>query len=473
MHPSSSQIDFVHNQPGGIVGCLGTTFWKIAWIFSVVFVNVISAWSIDNKASVRHTTSCWASSEEKVAQTTAAAVLTLVLVSQTETTNVERALKVALRTIPDGQVRKRVSQLVLGTFILQKRHEYIYNVTLKNTTSDMITSMVDLHAAYLDNITLDNVPWPLDPIERIAVYYSMPDFLVRAWVDEYGVEETEELCRVSNEVGPITLRRNAIRCSSDEILKERLCHEEGVQLSVVMEGCLRITSDRPKSIWAMSSWREGWFEVQDVGSQYIVAATEVGGNDKVVVDYCAGNGGKTLAILSQLHSQNSSATVWAHDVVDMRLAQLRGSLARAGVSTSAVQLFTTSNADKDLAHVMANVVLVDAPCSSCGVLRRRPSHRWKMMQHDLEDVFPRLQLDILRNASRLVKLGGRLVYSTCSICRAENEDVAAEWEKEVGDSWEPWPFDTPREGSHYCKFLPHKHDSDGFFIARWKRTSRE
>jgi 16S rRNA (cytosine967-C5)-methyltransferase len=352
-----------------------------------------------------------------------------------------------------------------------------------NDDSDKIQSMVDLHAAYLENDTDENMPWPsTDPVERIAIQYSMPDFLVRAWVDEYGVDETQQLCRISNEPGPITLRRNAILCCSDEILIERLRQEEGVELSSrVMEGCLRITSLRPKSIWAMDAWKDGWFEVQDVGSQYIVAATEVGGNDEVVIDYCAGNGGKTLAILSRLHSQGSSATVvWAHDIVDMRLAQLRGSLARAGVhlNNSTVQLFTTLNADEHLSKDMADVVLVDAPCSSCGVLRRRPSHRWELTQYELEDTFPRLQLEILRNASRLVKQRGRLIYATCSICHTENENVASKWEKEAGDSWEPWPFDyheTPPHGgeSHYCKLLPHKHDSDGFFIARWKRRKIE
>jgi 16S rRNA (cytosine967-C5)-methyltransferase len=221
----------------------------------------------------------------------------------------------------------------------------------------------------------------------------------------------------------------------------------------------------------MSAWKDGWFEVQDVGSQCIVAATEVDGNDEVVIDYCAGNGGKTLAILSRLHSQGSSAKVWAHDVVDMRLAQLRGSLARAGVLNSTVQLFTTSNPVEHLSKDMADVVLVDAPCSSCGVLRRRPSHRWELTQHELEVTFPKLQLEILRNASQLVKQGGRLIYATCSICHAENGNVATEWEIEAGDSWEPWPFDvTTRRGeSHYYKLLPHKHKSDGFFIARWKR----
>jgi 16S rRNA (cytosine967-C5)-methyltransferase len=336
--------------------------------------------------------------------------------------------------------------------------------------SDKIRSMVELHVAHLDDDTDQNILWPTDPVERIVIQYSMPDFLVRSWVEEYGVDETQELCRISNEPGPITLRRNAILCSSDELLAERLGQEEGVELSRVVEGCLRITSLRPKSIWAMSAWKDGWFEVQDLGSQYIVAATEVDANDDVVIDYCAGNGGKTLAILSQLHSQGSSATVWAHDIVDMRLAQLRGSLARAGVLNSTVQLFTTSNADH-LSKDMADVVLVDAPCSSCGVLRRRPSHRWELSQYELEDTFPNLQLEILNNASRLVKEGGRLVYATCSICQWENENVAAKWETEAGDSWEPWPFDikTCHGESHYCKLLPNKHDSDGFFIARWKR----
>ena len=465
--------------------------WKIVWNIGLSFATVVSAWGVPTRKPLHYAATCRAVRDsndaevEEQARHKASVVLQAVLVPNS-TISTERALKRGLRSIPDGhiRIRRRVSQLVLGTSIFRQRHEYVYNLTHGDENSERtdearIRSMVDLHAAYLTNSTRvdqDDVPWPSDPVERMSLQHSLPHFLVQAWVDEYGIEEAAALCHVSNHPGPITLRRNALCCPLDEVLVERLQRENSVELAILHPACLRIVSGRPSSIWSMSTWKDGWFEVQDMGSQLIVTSTEVQKEDKVVIDYCAGNGGKTLALISQLHGQNSSAIVWAHDVVDERLAQLKGSIHRAGIANSTVQLYTTSSADEDLQDGMADVVLVDAPCSSSGVLRRRPSHRWELTQQALEVHFPRLQLEILKKASRLVKPGGRLVYATCSICHWENEDVASLWESEVGDSsWDPWPFDAdslPIDHNlpvHYCKLLPHKHDSDGFFIARWKR----
>lgn len=470
---------------------------KAGWLSSVTLFTIISAWSapilrassaLTTRSHSTATVHCRADKNdwEEEVRIKAATILQSVFFNETK---VEKAVKVGLRPIKNGTLRKRVSQIVLGTSTMRNRHQYIYNMTEKddNEQENKVRCMVDLHADYLMNTTADDsISWPTDPVERIAVQYSMPNFLVQAWVEEYGVNDTQELCIISNNPGPITLRRNSIRCSSDEKLIQRLESEEKVTLSppkFAVPGCLRITSGRPKSIWAMPTWKDGWFEVQDVGSQFIVEATDLRADDNILVDYCAGNGGKTLAMLSKLHSLNSSrvATVWAHDVEERRLAQLRGSLSRAGiVNNSNVHLCTTSSADRDLRNEMADVVLVDAPCSSCGVFRRRPSHRWELTQQELENDLPKIQLEILQNASRLVKPGGRLIYATCSLCCCENEHVAIEYEmSESSTDWEPWPFPDAwlisphRTGtpSHFCKLLPHKHDSDGFFIARWKRKT--
>ena len=192
----------------------------------------------------------------------------------------------------------------------------------------------------------------------------------------------------------------------------------------------------------MPAWKDGWFEVQDAGSQFIVASTEIVPGE-TVVDYCAGNGGKTLAMLSRLaalcsgqadidntiHSLHPTTVLWAHDIVRQRLAQLEGSLARTGVHPS-IDLRVTDLKD-ELEHGTADLVLVDAPCSSCGALRRRPSHRWTLQSDELTRHFPTTQLEILQQAARLVRPGGRLVYATCSISHWENEDVVAAWEKKT------------------------------------------
>ena len=259
------------------------------------------------------------------------------------------------------------------------------------------------------------------------------------------------------------------------------------------QGCLRLpSSPRKQSIWSMPSWQDGWFEVQDVGSQVIVQATEACAGE-TVVDYCAGNGGKSLALISQmlLASKNSAnvrpSRIYSHDISNEWIRQLRGSLPRAGLSSpmsgkgednqTSIQIITTTNAQMDIEGGIADVVLVDAPCSSSGVLRRRPSQRWNITQDTAQFELPKLQLEILRNASKLVKSsGGRLVYATCSIFKRENENIVKAIEREMGDSWTAWDFSAQQwphqEGvkPHCRRLLPHVHDSDGFFIARWTRN---
>lgn len=309
--------------------------WKILWVCGLSSLSLISAWNVPmlyhRRAQQLRLSEVPLSSAasnhveyEEEARNIATGVLQSVFVGE-NATKVERALKTALRSIEDGSKRKRVSQLVLGTSVMRKRHDYVYETTVLDKKGDKIRSLVDLHAAHLNSETLaDNIIWPSDPMERIAVEYSMPTFLVKLWIEEYGEDETKALCTISNRPGPITLRRNAIRCSSDKQLVLRLLEDEGVQLSppnFAVPGGLRMTSGRPRSIWAMEAWRDGWFEVQDSGSMLIVAAMELNIDDKVVVDYCAGNGGKSLAMISKLYELNISATVWAHDVEKMRLAQ--------------------------------------------------------------------------------------------------------------------------------------------------------
>ena len=171
----------------------------------------------------------------------------------------------------------------------------------------------------------------------------------------------------------------------------------------------------------------------------------------------------------------SAGKIIAHDIVENRLKQIRGSLARAGLDGSGAkrvpEIVTVSNATF-LELSIADAVLVDAPCSSLGVLRRRPSHRWELSEDAVRQDFPALQYDILKAASLRVKLGGRLVYATCSICKDENEKVAKKFEsmEDFDETWERWDF---HDGSNYRSILPHVHNCDGFFLARWKRRIRK
>ena len=429
--------------------------------------------------------------------------------------------------------RKRLSDMILGTSVMRLRHWFVLDQQHKHkqnalepivgvepwmvdttppenstdaTRMEITRELVRLHAQYLllgtnnTHTTADDdvVQWPTDTIRRIATQQSLPSFIVRLFVDQYGPEEAGMLSQLANRPGPITLRRNAIRCESDEILIQRLWEEAEIKAFAPVgapSGCIRLeyngessALDRPsKSLWSTQAWRDGWFEVQDVGSQFIVDSVDVGGGDCTVVDFCAGNGGKTLALASRMWemrqeqraggiSQAESATIIAHDIVGSRLKQIEGSLARGGLGVDIPNKYlpkiqTTSDATS-IGTEVADAVLVDAPCSSLGVLRRRPGHRWALTENMITREFPSLQLDILTRASQLVKPGGKLIYATCSVSQVENEGVVDMFQsrERYVDEWIAWEFDD--NGSKFRSILPHVDDCDGFFVARWKKRDR-
>ncbi|EJK55009.1 hypothetical protein THAOC_25309 [Thalassiosira oceanica] len=242
-----------------------------------------------------------------------------------------------------------------------------------------------------------------------------------------------------------------------------------------------------KSIWSSKeAWQKGFFEVQDAGSQFIVQSLELRNNTshQRILDLCAGNGGKTFAMASTA----CNCHIVAHDIVEERLRQIKGSLARVGFKAEdenarfnetifASEVVMNNNCTIQIETSLNRVcsfdtVLVDAPCSSSGVLRRRPSQRWDLRAESIETL-KELQLEILINASSLVGPGGSLVYSTCSLLRSENEDVVQGFENsKLSDDFTRWNFgDKLRIGGlqHAVTILPTENGSDGFFIARWKK----
>jgi len=482
---------------------------------------------------------------EKIDTNTGAATSTQSLYTSSATyLDEEKALKKLLRqfqkslserntSFEERQAsRKRLADLVLGTGMMRIRHWNYYkwknskssnvqpiiglpcsdfsSTTVHESKVEVVRAMVNLHAEYTnedfdEHDRIQKMNFDSDA-ERISIIHSLPLFFVRMMIDQYGSEKAETMAKAFNKSGPIAIRRNEIKCTSDEELCEKLMRENsatavpfwserpsnGINISLP-EGCLELITNNAwspssTSIWSMEAWKDGWFEVQDAGSQLIVKATEASYDD-VVIDYCAGNGGKTFALASQMRragrnkASDIGGTIISHDIVEERLRQLKGSFSRTGVSAELpITVKTTIDSDVHLEKAMADVVLVDAPCSSTGVLRRRPSQRFKLKEDDITHTFPSLQLNVLNEASDLVKPGGRLIYATCSISKFENEHVVEIFENQPGFSsmWKPWVFDTTDDAtidetslnlqSHCQQLLPTKDGTDGFFIARWRRS---
>ena len=335
-------------------------------------------------------------------------------------------------------------------------------------------AMVEMYGervrALMDAVKEENLTWEDELSER----FSLPPRLARAFVDEYGADEAAKLARAMNARGPVVCRANAARGVSKADVIEML-RGEGVEniadaFANLVPGAFWLKDGAPAKggIYGSKTWNDGYYEVQDEGSQLIAASVEASPGD-VVLDACAGNGGKTLALASSMLGRGK---ICAFDVDKRRLKHLAANAERAGVRNIVEVLDDIESLD-EVPEGSFDAVLVDAPCSSVGALRRTPSLRYSYDDpHALADI----QLDILRRASRLVKPnGGRLIYATCSVVSIENQNVARAFEMQRAD-FLPWSFETPVPTSptatlksHERLLLPHVLGTDGFYIARWKR----
>lgn len=294
----------------------------------------------------------------------------------------------------------------------------------------------------------------------LALRWSLPDWLSEHFARELG-PAAGDFCAHLNVPGPITLRVNRLR-TTREALAERL-RSEGVETrpGALSPLALHVEGPRP-NLYGLESLREGLFEVQDEGSQLLGLLVEARPGE-TVLDLCAGAGGKTLQLGAAMENRGR---LFAYDPDAERLDRLLQRCSRAGVSN--VQVLRAPPEG-----VLADRVLADAPCSELGSLRRGPDARFRLEPESLSR-WPRVQHDILARAGRLVRPGGRLVYATCTVNRAENEDVVREFLREVpgfrlvppGAGWlEP---SCVREGFLFC--APHLHGTDAFFAAVLERV---
>jgi len=250
-----------------------------------------------------------------------------------------------------------------------------------------------------------------------AVGADLPDWLWDRLDETMGAERRAAFAKSAREVAPLDLRVNALKATRDEALAALLDDGLTVVPTPYSPWGLRITG-RP--MLAQHPWFvDGRVEVQDEGSQ-LVAFLVAPRRGEMVVDFCAGAGGKTLALGALMRSQGR---LYALDTVDKRLANLKPRLARSGLSNVHPQLIAHER-DTKVKRLAGKVdrVLVDAPCTGTGTLRRNPDLKWRHQPVDVAELTAK-QTAILASAATLVKPGGRLVYATCSVLPDENESV--------------------------------------------------
>lgn len=308
---------------------------------------------------------------------------------------------------------------------------------------------------------------PDDPVGRLAIRHSLPEWIARVFLREVGEEEAEALASAASERAPLVLRANALRIDREELV-ERL-RGEGVESIPTPHSPHGLRVETRQNLFHLPSFREGLFEIQDEGSQLLalLLAPEPGWK---VVDACAGAGGKTLALAALMRNRGR---ILALDSDGRRLSQLGPRARRAGIHNwepLQVPDVEISETERRWAG-RADAVLVDAPCSGLGVLRRNPDSAHRLDEGALRR-FPALQARLLSRYAALVRPGGRLVYGTCSLAREENEEVVEAFLAENPNFELRSPAETLGErlagtlgAERHLRLFPHRHGTDGFFGA--------
>ncbi|PKO34634.1 MAG: SAM-dependent methyltransferase [Betaproteobacteria bacterium HGW-Betaproteobacteria-7] len=303
-----------------------------------------------------------------------------------------------------------------------------------------------------------------------AVRCDLPDWLHARLEAQFGAEETLALATALNQPAPLDLRVNTLKGSREDLLARLAADGIAAQAGPLSPLAVRLR-DKP-ALAKHPLFLEGAFEVQDEGSQLLGFLLEPK-RGEMVVDFCAGAGGKTLLLGALMRN---TGRLYAFDVSDKRLVKLKPRLARSGLSNvhPARIEHERDTKIKRLAG-KADRVLVDAPCSGLGTLRRNPDLKWRQSAESVAELTLK-QAAILAAAAKLVRPGGRIVYATCSLLNEENDAIVAAFLAAHPDF-----VLTPASGvlaragielpGDTLRLLPHRHHTDGFFAAVLDRKS--
>lgn len=309
-----------------------------------------------------------------------------------------------------------------------------------------------------------------EPVKALSVWYSCPEWLVELWLKEYDFETCERFLQALLEIHPVTVR-----------LEEDLSAKEKEEVLTALEGKAKKVTAHPYLSYAyrvegaegfanMEPFRAGKFTVQDVSSMLAVEAAGIKEGD-FVLDVCAAPGGKSLLAAEKA---GKTGSVEARDLTERKTDLIEENKARLHRENVAVEVWDATVFDGSMAG-KADVVLADVPCSGLGVLGKKRDIKYRVTPESLAEI-TKLQKNILDTVWQYVKPGGTLVYSTCTIRRAENQEMVSyltekyPFEPESLNAYLPETLWSETTEKGYLQLLPGEHDCDGFFFARLRRS---
>lgn len=304
-----------------------------------------------------------------------------------------------------------------------------------------------------------------DDIDYLAIKYSYDKWMIRNWIIRFGREFTEELLEANSQRPSIYLRVNTLKITRDELIKK--LEEQNIKASKVSGIDEAIKVEHLKDIENNNLYKEGLFTVQDISSM-LVGKVMNPKEKSLVLDVCSAPGGKTTHMATLM---NNTGQVVSRDIYEHKLKLINASCKRLGLTNVQVESFDGLSLDKDSVGKF-DYVLADVPCSGLGIIKRKPEIKYKEKE-EFRDL-PPIQKRILENASKYVKKGGTLIYSTCTIQDSENIDIVNEF-LQKNKNFELTPInevnvDLDNQDKGYMKIYPNVHNMDGFFISKLTRV---
>jgi 16S rRNA (cytosine967-C5)-methyltransferase len=307
---------------------------------------------------------------------------------------------------------------------------------------------------YFENTPTRKIKGKFDELSKIRKFRdSIPD-----WIDEQGIKElgeevwTKEIAAL-NEQAEVILRVNTLKTNKKDL--QLKLQSEDIETEFLPNHPHALKLRERSNVFITDAFKNGWFEVQDASSQLVAAFLDVKPGMKVV-DTCAGAGGKTLHLASLMENKGQ---IIAMDIYESKLKKLKVRARRNGAHNIDLKVIESTKPIKKL-YNKADRVLIDAPCSGIGVLRRNPDSKWKLQPEFLDNI-KKTQQEILQQYSKIVKSGGKLVYATCSVLPSENQKQIEKFL--TSDSGKEFTFVKDK------KVLAHKSGFDGFYIALLER----
>ncbi len=315
---------------------------------------------------------------------------------------------------------------------------------------------------------VDSLVWPdqhKQPAEHISVVYSIPQWLAQRWVERYGHDTTLDLCRAVNRIPPVTLRTNTLKTSRVELGRLLAAAGHKIDFTPFSPDGILLTG-AGIHVEDLTGFSSGLFQIQDEAAQLVSRILDPQ-KEETILDACAGLGGKSLH-LAQL--MENAGQITAVDTEENKLAQLTSEAQRLGITCIETQVLDLLRADISDFPKFFDRVLLDAPCTGLGVLRRNPDAKWERSVQDIQRMAGR-QKRLLNRAANLVKPGGTLVYSVCSCEKEENEAVIAAFLKTRKDyALNPMGHFYGRACDNFFTTFPDTMGMDGFFAARFTRV---